>query len=67
MRKKINNVQHLYFDYSYFSYKFVYSFVDKGVLGSDWWPFREHEERIGKECIGIKLKEWKGMLVPYQI
>ena len=36
-------------------------------LGSDWWPFREHEEQIGKERIGIKLQELEGMLVPCQI
>jgi len=37
------------------------------VCGSDWWPSEKQEERIKKECTGIKYQEWKGMVVPYQI
>ena len=35
--------------------------------GSDWWPSGKQEERIKKECTGIKYQEWKGMVIPYQI
>ena len=44
----------------------IYRWVDKNI-GSDWWPSGKQEERIKKECTGIKYQEWKGMVIPYQI